>query len=167
MRRLIPSLLVLLSLAGPALAQEIDRAALTRQLTPVTGEPGQVTTASVDLSIAFEFGTATLTAAARRQLDELAAALATPALSPHKVRLAGHTDATGDPVRNRTLSLERARSVAAYLTGPKGLAADRFATEGHGADRLKTPRDPRAAVNRRVEVTVIATAPGAVEAITQ
>ena len=67
----------------------------------------------------------------------------------------GFADVTGDEAKNETLSEDRARAVASYLSG-QGIAASRLITEGHGtasaaASNATARRRQR---NRRVEVTV-------------
>ncbi|RFP60657.1 MAG: OmpA family protein [Limnothrix sp. CACIAM 69d] len=71
------------------------------------------------------------------------------------VRIAGHSDAIGDPVANRELTLRRAKAVGQYLadrlTGPY-----RWVTAGFGASRPLTP-DPDPASqqrNRRIEIVI-------------
>jgi outer membrane protein OmpA-like peptidoglycan-associated protein len=67
----------------------------------------------------------------------------------------GFADVTGSEATNRTLSEDRARAVASYLSG-QGIAASRLVTEGHGtasaaaANATAKGRER----NRRVEVTV-------------
>lgn len=65
----------------------------------------------------------------------------------------GHTDDTGDPGYNMSLSKMRANSVKAALV-EKGIAEDRIKTEGYGATRPLRPNDSEEnrALNRRVEL---------------
>ena len=67
----------------------------------------------------------------------------------------GFADVTGDETKNKTLSEDRARAVASYLSG-QGIVASRLITEGHGtvsaaASNATVKGRQR---NRRVEVTV-------------
>ena len=67
----------------------------------------------------------------------------------------GFADSTGDEAKNKTLSEDRARAVAAVL-GTKGIDASRIMTQGYGTE---SPAAANATVkgrgrNRRVEVTV-------------
>jgi outer membrane protein OmpA-like peptidoglycan-associated protein len=69
-----------------------------------------------------------------------------------KLTVEGHTDDRGPVDFNRTLSQQRAESVAAYLAG-KGVAKERMEAKGFGPDRPLQPNttsEGRAA-NRRVD----------------
>ena len=159
--RTIPCVALCLALAGvgaPALAS--DRDTLTGQLVPVTGEPSR----SVDLAVPFAKNAADLTEAARRQLDELGAALEGERLSPYDVGVYGHTDASGPAAYNLTLSQARAEAVVRYLVERFGFEAARFRHEGYGEERLLEGLDPNAAAHRRVEVVVFAPPPRDAEA---
>ena len=129
----------------------LDRAELTTRLVPVTGE----TSPSVDLSVPFAKASARLTEAARRQLDELAAALAGEKLRRFRVGVYGHTDASGPATYNRKLSRARAAAVVTYLVQRHGLDNARFRNEGHGEDRLLLGIDPNSPRHRRVEIEVL------------
>lgn len=65
----------------------------------------------------------------------------------------GHTDDTGDPEYNMTLSKMRADAVKKALV-EKGVAGGRIKTEGYGATRPLYPNDSEEnrALNRRVEL---------------
>ena len=74
-----------------------------------------------------------------------------------QVLIIGHSDATGDPARNRQLSERRAERVEQIFVDYFELAADRLSTEGLGDARPiasnATPQGRRA--NRRVEVLIL------------
>ena len=72
-----------------------------------------------------------------------------------RIRIAGHTDATGSEERNQKLSEDRARAVADYLGG-KGVDKARLEAEGFGESKPITSNDTPAgrAKNRRIEFTV-------------
>jgi OmpA-OmpF porin, OOP family len=67
----------------------------------------------------------------------------------------GHTDLSGSPQHNQTLSEHRAEAVKRYLV-EHGIAADRLTTVGYGSSRpLTTDPSPTAqAMNRRVTLVV-------------
>lgn len=48
-----------------------------------------------------------------------------------KIEIGGHTDNTGDPAKNKTLSMNRAKAVKAYLVS-KGIDATRLTAVGYG-----------------------------------
>ncbi|MFP5390474.1 MAG: OmpA family protein [Gammaproteobacteria bacterium] len=70
-----------------------------------------------------------------------------------KLRVEGHTDATGDAAHNRKLSLARAQSVVAAITA-KQIAASRLSAVGKGPDQplADNTTEEGKAKNRRVEL---------------
>lgn len=73
-------------------------------------------------------------------------------------QVVGHTDSTGSPAYNQTLSQNRAQSVAGYLV-QHGVAANRLAAEGRGQTQPIADNSTEAgrAQNRRVEIFLRAT----------
>lgn len=73
-----------------------------------------------------------------------------------RVRVEGHTDATGDEAFNQQLSLDRATTVVKALIA-RGVKADRLSTKGLGrSNPLATnDTDEGRARNRRVELRVL------------
>jgi len=114
---------------------------------------------SVDLAVNFAFGSAQLTADGELALDNLGRALEDPALGGSRFSIAGHTDAVGSAAFNQRLSEARAAAVRDYLVARFRIAGDRLETHGYGFSRLLDRKDPTNAVNRRVEITNIGTAP--------
>ena len=103
------------------------------------------------LHINFDTDRATLTTDGQAAVAQIAALLkAQPGL---KLSVEGHTDDTGSAERNRTLSLDRAKSVQAALI-QTGVAGDRLKAAGYGADRpiAGNTTDADRAQNRRVEL---------------
>ena len=72
-----------------------------------------------------------------------------------QVQLVGHTDNTGTPEANQTLSLDRANAVKGMLVA-QGVGADRISTAGFGQDRPVASNDTEEgrARNRRTELNV-------------
>ena len=70
-----------------------------------------------------------------------------------KLRVEGHTDATGDAAHNRKLSLARAQSVVSAITA-KSIAAERLSAAGKGPDQplADNGSEEGKAKNRRVEL---------------
>ncbi|MBD8563124.1 OmpA family protein [Oxalobacteraceae sp. CFBP 8763] len=70
-----------------------------------------------------------------------------------KLRVEGHTDATGDATHNRKLSLSRAESVVKAVTAMQ-IAADRLSAAGKGPDQplADNATEEGKAKNRRVEL---------------
>lgn len=100
--------------------------------------------------VQFLSGSATLTKAAKAELDKGALILAEhPDI---KISIEGHTDNTGSEALNQKLSEKRAEAVKAYFV-MKGINADRLVTVGYGQSSPigdNTTAKGRAA-NRRVE----------------
>jgi OOP family OmpA-OmpF porin len=73
-----------------------------------------------------------------------------------RIEIAGHTDNQGTEDFNRTLSLNRARSVMNYLVN-KGIDRSRLRARGYGMERPIDTNDTHdgRANNRRVEISPI------------
>jgi OOP family OmpA-OmpF porin len=130
--------------AGPADNQGCPAA--QKQLVAIKGD-------RIELKdkVYFDTSAATIQARSFALLDQIAKLLVE---HPEIVKLTveGHTDDRGPVDFNRTLSQQRAESVAAYLAG-KGVAKERMEAKGFGPDRPVQPNttsEGRAA-NRRVD----------------
>ncbi|MGP6089795.1 OmpA family protein [Antarctobacter jejuensis] len=110
---------------------------------------------SADLEVFFALDSYELTWQAQQDLAALGHALVSPALRPYRYLVAGHTDATGDAGHNQWLSERRAESVVRFLIQNFPIDPMRLIAVGWGESRLKTPGTPNAAINRRVEVTLM------------
>ncbi len=101
----------------------------------------------------FESATTRLTPASVATVNALASIL--KAYPSAQVQLVGHTDNTGFPEANQTLSLDRANAVKGMLVS-QGVSADRISTAGYGQDRPIASNDTEAgrAQNRRLELNV-------------
>jgi outer membrane protein OmpA-like peptidoglycan-associated protein len=103
--------------------------------------------------ILFRAGSAELEASSHAALEDVAgAAKSCPELS---IEITGHASSEGGEDRNRRLSIERARSVLAYLV-KAGVEEKRLAAVGYGAERPVAPNDSTTnmARNRRIEFVV-------------
>lgn len=158
--------------ALPALAdQAADIQALITALAPQATQQESTTSAeaaeihgrtiyivpaySADLEVYFALDSYELTWRAQQDLAALGHALASQALRRHHYLIAGHTDATGDAAHNQWLSERRAESVVRFLIENFPIDPSRLLAVGWGESRLKTPATPNAAINRRVEVTLM------------
>lgn len=104
--------------------------------------------------INFETGSATLTANSKYELDNLVTAMnAYPSMN---IEVAGHTDNTGDPGENLTLSGARANAVVKYLTD-RGISGGRLKPRGYGDTKPLVPNDTaeNRTKNRRTEFTIL------------
>jgi outer membrane protein OmpA-like peptidoglycan-associated protein len=102
----------------------------------------------------FPINSSYLTDQAKRELDKLATILKEE--TRKKIRVDGHTDATGTAEYNVWLSEKRAVSVKTYLS-EAGIAASRISTQGLGQTKPvadnNTPEGRER--NRRVEVVIL------------
>lgn len=109
---------------------------------------------SVNLNVQFANGSAELTPAATRTLDELGRALSSQALGSYHFRIEGHTDTVGSHDYNQVLSERRAAAVVDYLSSKFHVDRSRLEAIGMGESGLLVPTavqtpEPR---NRRVLV---------------
>jgi outer membrane protein OmpA-like peptidoglycan-associated protein len=112
------------------------------------------------LPINYEYGSARLTAEARRIIDEKLVTLLRekPGIG---IEITAHTDSRGSASANQLLSERRAQSVVRYLQS-KGFAANRLVASGKGESQLKNRcadgvecSEQEHAVNRRTEFRVL------------
>lgn len=103
--------------------------------------------------ILFESNKAVLVPSTTTLLDRIA--VMARQLAGTKIEVQGHTDNTGDPVRNLKLSQARADAVALALIA-RGVPAEQLIAKGYGVTEPKVPNTSTAnkAINRRVEFVV-------------
>ncbi len=119
-------------------------------------EQPKVVTFEVQM-INFEYASAMLTTAAKRQVDEFGVALTSDELAGVTLTIVGHTDDRGSEAYNQRLSEQRASSVANYLRDKFAVSADRLTVVGEGEAMpliAETTAEARAQ-NRRVEMTFV------------
>lgn len=106
-------------------------------------------------NVLFGLNKSEVTLAASQTLDKLIVVLNT--YPDTNLEVQGHTDITGTPEYNFTLSQKRAISAATYLK-THGIAASRITTKGFGKDNPKYSNDTEEgrSQNRRVEFLISA-----------
>lgn len=111
----------------------------------------------LDVHVHFEVGSSRLDDPARRNLDQVAQALADRRLASARFRVAGHTDSVGELAFNDALSRARARAVVDYLIEVGGIAPERIELAFYGERRPVEPNDTPEGrrMNRRVEFELI------------
>jgi outer membrane protein OmpA-like peptidoglycan-associated protein len=129
-------------------------AALAGCASPETERIAALTTRGIVLTVHFDLGSYALRPEARDVLDPLAAAMNDPRLFDYGYEVNGHTDSTGRLARNMALSDLRAAAVVDYLVA-QGVARRRLKPQGFGPLQPLDPANPRAGINRRVEVFAI------------
>lgn len=110
---------------------------------------------SIDLEILFEYNSASIQPDQIPQLIALSRDLSEIDFTRAQLVVMGHTDGVGSAAYNRELSHRRAQSVARFLSEAAEIPIYRIKTSGMGFDYLKTPYDPKNAVNRRVQVLLV------------
>ncbi|MEZ5703934.1 MAG: OmpA family protein [Burkholderiaceae bacterium] len=134
-----------------------EQTALRSDLATVGVEVSETAEGRIKLiipsDISFSLGRATIKSTSAKMLKDLAVVLNKHPNSA--IEIIGHTDATGSDAVNLPLSAKRAESTRDYLIGQK-VAADRFTTQGWGADQPVADNGTAAgrAANRRVEVFI-------------
>jgi len=130
------------------------------KVTPVVGGAVMVLDLdmdhALDFDVFFEYDSARLLPSATRALAGLGEALSSPELAPYRFLVAGHTDAAGSVAYNEKLSQRRAVAVRDFLLAAYPIAPSRLVAAGFGPAFPRDPLHPLAAVNRRVEVALIA-----------
>jgi outer membrane protein OmpA-like peptidoglycan-associated protein len=142
-----------------AAAAEASRFDALRSLNRLMSDVAEIRDSDLGLTIVFgqglfATGSAALSGRAQSEMGAVAALLA---LYPdHSVSIEGHTDATGDSLRNQQLSERRAESVRLALIA-RGIVQSRLTTVGYGA--LRPIGDNGTATgrarNRRAEVIIL------------
>ncbi len=115
---------------------------------------GQAIKVTFDSGILFATNKSDLNTASTAALSQFANSLK---LNPDTdVKIAGHTDSTGNDAINLPLSEQRALSVKNYLVA-QGIASGRMETQGFGSSDPVADNSTRAgqAQNRRVEVYIL------------
>jgi outer membrane protein OmpA-like peptidoglycan-associated protein len=132
-------------------AKEIENSIPGAEVIPA----GEVIIVKFDSGLLFEFGKATLSSAAKQNIDNLAASL--NKYPNTDILVVGHTDAVGSDAVNDRLSLERANSVSSYAAS-KGVSNGRLRTSGKGKNEpiASNDTDDGRAQNRRVEIVIVA-----------
>jgi OmpA-OmpF porin, OOP family len=106
----------------------------------------------LQLSVQFDYASATISPESRDLLLRLAAAMKSPALEGQRYRIEGHTDSTGSAASNLLLSRKRALAVSQFLKSASGIDASRLSAWGMGSSTPANASDPAAAENRRVVI---------------
>lgn len=105
-------------------------------------------------NLEFATGKAIIKKESYASLDELAELL--KKYNGWKLKIEGHTDNQGKPAANMTLSQNRSKAVAKYLT-QKGIDAKRFEVKWYGQTKPIAPNTTEEGrqKNRRVEMTIV------------
>jgi len=143
--------------AGVGAYQDRQEAALRRELAGSGVDVvrnGDNITLNMPGNITFAFDSSNLQPQFYPVLDNVASTL--NEYNQTVIEVAGHTDSVGSDSYNQQLSVQRANSVAAYLSS-KGIMQQRMITVGAGETHPVASNDTDAgrAQNRRVEITIV------------
>jgi len=121
-------------------------------VTPVDG--GQAILVNLPEGVTFDVGSFALKPEFRATLDKVAESLKQYPNS--LIDVYGHTDSTGSDAYNQTLSENRARTVANYLS-MQGVAPARIRSQGYGETMpvADNATDEGRRKNRRVEIKIV------------
>ena len=108
----------------------------------------------LDLTIHFDFDSASIRAESKKPLQDLAQALQDGRLASFRFRVEGHTDGKGTAKYNDELSARRAQAVTEFLA-LNGMPANRLEAQGKGFSQLLNRAHPDAAENRRVRIVTV------------
>jgi outer membrane protein OmpA-like peptidoglycan-associated protein len=125
--------------------------------TEITEQPDGSLKMNIPSSVTFDTSSYAIKPSFAPVLDQLAQTLQQ---NPEVVAaVVGHTDSTGSPAYNQTLSVNRAQSVTGYLA-QRGIAPQRLSATGMGQNQPIGDNNTEAgrAANRRVEIYLRATA---------
>jgi outer membrane protein OmpA-like peptidoglycan-associated protein len=125
--------------------------------TQITEQPDGSLKLNIPSSVTFDTSSYAIKPSFAPVLDQLAQ---TMQQNPEIVAsVVGHTDSTGSPQYNQTLSVNRAQSVTGYLA-QHGVAPQRLSATGMGPNQPIADNNTEAgrAANRRVEIYLRATA---------
>ena len=119
--------------------------------TQIVDQPDGSLKLNIPSQVTFDTDSATIKSSFRGVLDGVAHTISQePGIN---ARVVGHTDSTGNPDHNMTLSQRRAQSVSAYL-GDRGVARARLSAEGRGETQpvASNATEEGRSQNRRVEI---------------
>ncbi|MEM5585408.1 OmpA family protein [Roseibium sp. AS2] len=106
----------------------------------------------INLTVNFEFDSASLTNDGILTLQALGGALKDPRLRNMRFQIAGHTDLRGTAAYNLDLSRRRAFMVAEFLAAFFSIPRERLVPVGYGESRPVDRYNPDSGRNRRVEI---------------
>jgi len=105
-------------------------------------------------NVEFDFGKADLRPSSYQTLDDLVDYLNRK--TTERIEIGGYTDNIGSDAKNLALSMNRAKSIVAYLVS-KGIGNERLVARGYGAEDPVEDNSTEAGrqKNRRTEVKIL------------
>jgi outer membrane protein OmpA-like peptidoglycan-associated protein len=141
------------ALAGGSVGLYLDKQAKELEKVAETKRTENGIVVNMKNDILFDVGSADLKPEAVNQITKMGDIIAK--YGDDRVRIAGHTDATGSDKANQELSVRRADAVKTVLIG-RGVKEEQVTAEGFGETKPIAPNDTpdNRAKNRRVEVHI-------------
>ena len=140
----------------PVVVEAMARAPVPKPGAAAAECQGQIANAMGKATIRFAMQSAEIEKASLAQLDRVAKAL--KRCDDVRVLIGGHTDAKGREAYNRSLSVDRARSVRDYLAGA-GVPRERMQVAGYGSSRPIATNETEDGRNRNRRITFEASEP--------
>jgi OmpA-OmpF porin, OOP family len=106
----------------------------------------------LDFEIFFDYNSASIKPESLTDLIEMGKALSSPGPSGKHFVVGGHTDAAGSNTYNANLGRKRAEAIRDFLIRTFPIEGDNLAAFGFGEEELRDPKNPEAAINRRVQI---------------
>lgn len=137
------------------IAGEINKSITSQNITDVDVKTTDRGVMLIAGALSFGADSAEITPETAKRLDSIGSLLKN--YQNRMVLIVGHTADVGDMASQESLSLERAKAVAAYFVEKGILKADKITTEGHGGKEpiASNDTDEGKAKNRRVEITLL------------
>jgi len=107
---------------------------------------------SIGLPIKFKLNSSQINTQSTIYLKEIGAMLNLPKMANERIRIVGHTDASGLESYNLNLSKRRAQAVKDYLVRYFSITPARLEVVGKGESEPLAGESPNSPLNRRVEI---------------
>ncbi len=146
-------------ISAPALHQRALERIKAKQVDNPNGRPNIAEELNklpqLTVEIQFHFDSSVIDPKSYRTLGRIADALWHPYLLEYRFLVVGHTDSSGKREYNLKLSQRRADAIREALVSTFRLPARRVSAVGLGEEQLQDAVNPRAAVNRRVQLIAV------------
>ena len=119
------------------------------------GESPSVTRADVGRPLFFGAGSTELSDESKVKLDKIGEIIGAYSDTDAQILISAYTDASGTEEQNQAISRKRIEAVQSYLAGKFQIPAAKFVTAAVGAANVEATRDPYAAENRRVVISLL------------
>ncbi|MCB8837750.1 OmpA family protein [Aurantimonas sp. VKM B-3413] len=119
------------------------------------GDTASVSRADVGRPLFFGSGSTELSDESRVKLDKIGEIIAAYSDTEAQILISAYTDASGTEEQNQAISRKRIEAVQSYLAEKFQIPAAEFVTAAVGAANVEETKDPYAAENRRVVISLL------------